>query len=67
MPGARVRRGLGDLSLNRARAGPHPRPQGPGPPYRGLYADGFHPNDRGYLQWADALSEALGLQEGGHV
>ena len=38
-----------------------------GPPYRGLYADGFHPNDRGYLQWADALSEALGLQEGGHV
>jgi lysophospholipase L1-like esterase len=35
-----------------------------GPPYRGLYADGFHPNDRGYLQWADALSEALGLQQG---
>lgn len=32
-----------------------------GPPYRGLYADGFHPNDRGYLQWADALSEALGV------
>ena len=38
-----------------------------GPPYRGLYADGFHPNDRGYLQWADALSDALGLQQGGHV
>ena len=36
-----------------------------GPPYRGLYADGFHPNDRGYLQWADALSVAL--QEGGHL
>ena len=32
-----------------------------GPPYRGLYFDGFHPNDKGYLQWADALSEALGL------
>ena len=38
-----------------------------GPPYRGLYADGFHPNDRGYLQWADALSEAVGLQQGGHL
>lgn len=38
-----------------------------GPPYRGRYADGFHPNDRGYLQWADALSEALGLQEGRHL
>ena len=36
-----------------------------GPPYRGLYADGFHPNDRGYLQWADALSAAL--QEAGHL
>jgi acyl-CoA thioesterase I len=32
-----------------------------GPPYKGLYADGFHPNDRGYVQWADALSAALGL------
>ena len=30
-----------------------------GPPYQGLYADGFHPNDRGYLQWADALWAAL--------
>jgi lysophospholipase L1-like esterase len=30
-----------------------------GPPYRGLYFDGFHPNDAGYLQWADALWEAL--------
>ena len=38
-----------------------------GPPYKGLYFDGFHPNDRGYLQWADALSAALGLQEGGDV
>ena len=32
-----------------------------GPPYRGLYADGFHPNDRGYEQWADAVGAALGL------
>lgn len=32
-----------------------------GPPYRGLYADGFHPNDAGYRQWADALREALGV------
>lgn len=32
-----------------------------GPPYRGLYADGFHPNDKGYRQWADALAEALEL------
>jgi lysophospholipase L1-like esterase len=30
-----------------------------GPPYRGLYFDGFHPNDAGYLQWADALWAAL--------
>ncbi len=30
-----------------------------GPPYRGLYADGFHPNDAGYVQWADALWEAV--------
>jgi hypothetical protein len=30
-----------------------------GPPYCGLYIDGFHPNDKGYLQWADALEEAL--------
>jgi lysophospholipase L1-like esterase len=30
-----------------------------GPPYKGLYADGFHPNDRGYRQWADAVEEAL--------
>lgn len=34
-----------------------------GPPYRGLYADGFHPNDRGYAQWAAALAEALGLPQ----
>jgi lysophospholipase L1-like esterase len=32
-----------------------------GPPYRGLYADGFHPNDAGYRQWADAVAEAIGL------
>ena len=32
-----------------------------GPPYKGLYADGFHPNDAGYVQWADALAEPLGL------
>lgn len=32
-----------------------------GPPYRGLYADGFHPNDAGYRQWADAVCEALEL------
>ena len=30
-----------------------------GPPYRGLYADGFHPNDAGYVQWADALWDAV--------
>ena len=30
-----------------------------GPPYRGLYFDGFHPNDKGYLQWADAVEEAV--------
>lgn len=30
-----------------------------GPPYRGLYFDGFHPNERGYLQWDDAIWEAL--------
>ena len=30
-----------------------------GPPYRGRYADGFHPNDVGYAQWADAVLEAL--------
>jgi len=36
-----------------------------GAPYKGLYADGFHPNDAGYLQWADALSAALGLEHRG--
>lgn len=30
-----------------------------GPPYRGRYSDGFHPNDRGYARWADALVAAL--------
>lgn len=33
-----------------------------GPPYRGLYFDGFHPNDRGYEQWNAAIAEALGLR-----
>ncbi len=32
-----------------------------GPPYRGMYADGFHPNDRGYARWAGALAAALEL------
>lgn len=36
-----------------------------GPPYRGLYFDGFHPNDRGYAQWVSALEVAL--QQGGHL
>ena len=30
-----------------------------GPPYKGLYFDGFHPNDAGYVQWADAVWAAL--------
>ncbi len=30
-----------------------------GPPYRGLYFDGFHPNDAGYRQWTDAVWEAV--------
>ncbi len=29
-----------------------------GPPYRGRYADGFHPNDLGYAPWADAVEAA---------
>ena len=32
-----------------------------GPPYRGRYADGFHPNERGYEQWTVALAQALEL------
>ncbi len=36
-----------------------------GPPYRGLYFDGFHPNDKGYRQWAEALAAALGLPRTG--
>ena len=36
-----------------------------GPPYRGLYADGLHPNDRGYLQWVAALEVAL--RQGGYL
>lgn len=35
-----------------------------GPSYRGLYADGFHPNDAGYRQWSAALVEALDLPAG---
>jgi len=30
-----------------------------GPPYKGLYFDVLHPNDRGYLQWAEAVWEAI--------
>lgn len=31
-----------------------------GPPYRGKFArDGFHPNTRGYRDWADAFADAL--------
>jgi lysophospholipase L1-like esterase len=30
-----------------------------GPPYRGLYFDGLHPNDAGYRQWADAVWAVL--------
>lgn len=33
-----------------------------GPPYRGLYADWLHPNDTGYLQWADAVWAAVELR-----
>lgn len=38
-----------------------------GPPWHGKHADGFHPTDRGYRDWADALAEALALppREGG--
>lgn len=35
-----------------------------GPPYRGLYFDGFHPNDSGYRQWTAALAAALELPAG---
>ena len=30
-----------------------------GPPYRGLYADWIHPNEKGYAQWAEAVWAAL--------
>lgn len=30
-----------------------------GPPYRGLFADGLHPNDGGCRRWADALGPAV--------
>ena len=32
-----------------------------GPPYRGLYADGFHPNEAGYRQWTAAVAAAWDL------
>ena len=32
-----------------------------GPPYKGLYSDGFHPSEAGYQQWTDALTQALDL------
>ncbi len=32
-----------------------------GPPYRGNYADGFHPNAAGYRQWTAALIDALAV------
>ncbi len=32
-----------------------------GPPYRGNYADGLHPNEVGLTGWVHALSDALGL------
>ncbi len=37
-----------------------------GPPYRGKFArDGFHPNARGYRDWADAFADALHDELGG--
>lgn len=30
-----------------------------GPPYRGLFADGLHPNDLGYRRWAEVLGGAV--------
>lgn len=32
-----------------------------GPPWRGKYADGLHPNEVGLTDWVRALSDALGL------
>lgn len=33
-------------------------------PWQGRYAvDNFHPNDRGYADWANVLAEAIGLDE----
>lgn len=32
-----------------------------GRPHRGKYADGYHPNDRGYGRWAEAVTRALDL------
>ena len=32
-----------------------------GPPWRGKYADGLHPNDKGLAEWVAAIGAALGL------
>ena len=32
-----------------------------GPPWRGKYADGLHPNEEGLAEWVAALGDALGL------
>lgn len=32
-----------------------------GPPWRGKYADGLHPNEAGLTGWVRALSDAIGL------
>lgn len=37
-----------------------------GPPYRGRYADGLHPNALGTTAWVAALSTALGLDPPEH-
>lgn len=33
-----------------------------GPPWRGKFADTFHPNDHGYGEWVAALADALGVR-----
>lgn len=32
-----------------------------GPPWRGKYADGLHPNEKGLAEWVAAIGAALGL------
>lgn len=32
-----------------------------GPPWRGQYADGWHPNEAGYRRWAEGVARGLGL------